>query len=175
MCDKCGCPGKSASNIMCAICGLDTPGAFKKTTTDGWAHLACAIWIPNTYVENSIAMSRIAGIDEIVKDRKQLICTYCRRKGNQVQCFSRHCTTAFHPLCAFQRDPRLLITLNLWEKKLFGWCEKHHPFYFPKDDGHADESPQLIKKSPKKTKKKTKKRVSNQYSVWSQNEFSCGK
>jgi NuA3 HAT complex component NTO1 len=48
-------------------------GAFKQTTTAQWAHLLCAIWIPDTGVSNTVYMEPIDGVENISKSRWKLV------------------------------------------------------------------------------------------------------
>ncbi|XWS35269.1 hypothetical protein CRYUN_Cryun21dG0111600 [Craigia yunnanensis] len=49
-----------------------------KLTTDGrWAHLACAIWIPETCLSDVKRMEPFDGLNRISKDRWKLLCSIC--------------------------------------------------------------------------------------------------
>lgn len=48
-------------------------GAFKQTTLGDWAHLLCAIWIPETRVANEVFMEPITGSNKIPKQRWKLV------------------------------------------------------------------------------------------------------
>lgn len=43
---------------ICVLCP-NSYGAFKQTTNAQWAHLLCAIWIPDTGVSNTVYMEQI--------------------------------------------------------------------------------------------------------------------
>merc|ERR1719483_1932209 len=70
----------------------------------------------------------------------------------------------FHVLCAQKVDSKLLVTVSLHNKKLFAFCEKHHPhrkrrFRTPKiclqadeDDDTEDESDSELGRKMKKSK-----------------------
>jgi len=122
--------GAFAQRIPCEICKSTAKGVFKKTEQGGWAHLNCALWIPETYITNAYAMEPIYGIDRIHPQRTKLVCVYCEKSGkhgNMVQCCSMKCATSFHIRCAFKKDPRLLVAVNIYDKNLFPFCMKHHP------------------------------------------------
>jgi len=132
LCRACRC-GFDSRVTGCEICGQKTRGVFKPTQYDdivksgGWAHMACAIWVPETWMRDSFLMEPITGILDIDKRRKKLQCVYCNRPGNMIQCFSYHCAQSFHPLCAYKHDPRLLPSVSVFEKNVYGFCLKHHP------------------------------------------------
>lgn len=98
LCRKCTVsPDRAVSCILCPHEG----GAFKQTTTGKWAHLLCAMWIPETGVSNPVYMEPIDSIERIPKARWKLQCYLCRyRMGACIQCDNRSCFTAFHVTCA---------------------------------------------------------------------------
>lgn len=48
-------------------------GAYKQTNKGAWAHLLCAIWIPEVGVSNSVYMEPIEGVEAIPKSRWKLV------------------------------------------------------------------------------------------------------
>ncbi|GAA5903703.1 hypothetical protein JCM8208_006554, partial [Rhodotorula glutinis] len=65
--------------VWCVLCP-GTYGAFKQTTTGQWAHLLCAIWIPDTSVSNTVYMEPVDGIEHIPKSRWKLVCYLCKKR-----------------------------------------------------------------------------------------------
>ena len=117
--------------VTCVLCPAEA-GAFKQTTQGAWAHLLCAIWIPETGVANTIYMEPVDGVEMIPKQRWRLVCYLCKRRvGACIQCSNRSCYTAFHVTCA--RDYGLHLKLKVrhengeivHENKAF--CHKHGP------------------------------------------------
>lgn len=98
LCRKCTVsPDRPVSCVLCPNEG----GAFKQTTQGTWAHLLCAMWIPETGVGNAVYMEPIDGISAIPKARWRLRCYLCnKRSGACIQCEHRSCFTAFHVMCA---------------------------------------------------------------------------
>lgn len=98
LCRKCTVsPDRPVSCVLCPHEG----GAFKQTTEGAWAHLLCALWIPETGVSNSVYMEPIDGVPSIPKARWRLRCYLCQqRSGACIQCEHRSCFTAFHVMCA---------------------------------------------------------------------------
>jgi hypothetical protein len=56
----------------CALCPVEA-GAFKQTTHGGWAHLLCAIFVPEVGVSNTVYMEPVDGIECIPKSRWKLV------------------------------------------------------------------------------------------------------
>ncbi|SGZ28341.1 BQ5605_C027g10317 [Microbotryum silenes-dioicae] len=123
--------------VRCVLCP-NSYGAFKQTTTAHWAHLLCAIWIPDTGVSNTVYMEPIDGIENISKSRWKLdvapslsshfaqICSLCRQRvGACIQCANRNCFTAFHVTCARDHGLELKMKQQTGTGELKAYCEKH--------------------------------------------------
>ncbi|CAN6834083.1 unnamed protein product [Brassica oleracea] len=126
LCNLCR-PGAPDIHPRCCLCPV--VGGVMKPTTDGrWAHLACAIWIPETCLSDVKKMEPIDGVNKISKDRWKLMCTICAVSyGACIQCSNDSCRVAYHPLCA--RASGLCVELES-EDKLF---------LLPKEDEEADQ------------------------------------
>ncbi|GFY81509.1 homologue of trithorax [Actinidia rufa] len=120
LCNLChsGAPDLPPPCCLCPVIG----GAMKPTTDGRWAHLACAIWIPETCLSDVKKMEPIDGLSRINKDRWRLLCSICGvsygvciQLSNhffilcyakklatklQLQCSNNTCRVAYHPLCA---------------------------------------------------------------------------
>ncbi|KAH7914590.1 PHD-zinc-finger like domain-containing protein [Hygrophoropsis aurantiaca] len=127
LCRKCTVsPENPVSCILCPNEG----GAFKQTVLGEWAHLLCAIWIPETRVANEVFMEPITGSDKIPKQRWKLKCSICGiREGACIQCTKTSCFLAFHTTCA--RKEKLLMPMKSTQGSepvtLMCYCEKHLP------------------------------------------------
>lgn len=56
----------------CVFCPNEG-GAFKQTSTGLWAHLLCAMFIPEVTVGNTMFMEPIENIDHVPKSRWKLV------------------------------------------------------------------------------------------------------
>jgi NuA3 HAT complex component NTO1 len=65
-------PSSELTRESCLLCPNEG-GAFKQTTTGHWAHLLCAIWIPELSVGNAIYMEPVEGVETIPKNRWKLV------------------------------------------------------------------------------------------------------
>ncbi|SNX87844.1 related to Peregrin (Bromodomain and PHD finger-containing protein 1) [Melanopsichium pennsylvanicum] len=132
LCRKCTVsPDRAVSCILCPHEG----GAFKQTTTGKWAHLLCAMWIPETGVSNPVYMEPIDSVERIPKARWKLQCYLCKyRMGACIQCDNRSCFTAFHVTCA--RKAGLLFRTERTRVS-------HH--LFDESDGSDDESAEMLR------------------------------
>ncbi|KAI5123496.1 hypothetical protein M0805_008864 [Coniferiporia weirii] len=115
--------------VSCKLCPNEG-GAFKQTISGDWAHLLCAIWVPETRVANDVFMEPITGVDRINKQRWKLKCSLCGiREGACIQCSKTSCFLAFHTTCA--RREKLLMPMKSAHgtepATLTCYCEKHLP------------------------------------------------
>ncbi|THF97631.1 hypothetical protein TEA_015696 [Camellia sinensis var. sinensis] len=151
LCNLC-CPGAPKFPPRCCLCPV-IGGAMKPTTDGRWAHLACAIWIPETCLSDIKKMEPIDGLSRINKDRWKLLCSICGVSygaciqvsmlfdQNSVQCSNNTCRVAYHPLCAraagfcveLEDEDRLhLISMDDDDDdeqciRLLSYCKKHRP------------------------------------------------
>ncbi|KAM0752244.1 hypothetical protein T439DRAFT_299983 [Meredithblackwellia eburnea MCA 4105] len=154
LCRKCTVsPDKPVSCVLCP----NSYGAFKQTTTAQWAHLLCAIWIPDTGVSNTVYMEPIDGVENISKNRWKLVCYLCRKRvGACIQCANRSCFTAFHVTCARERGLELKMKQGGERGELRAYCEKHAEHFIPPEDPHPTDD-----KSQKKSGSLILKRSKN--------------
>ncbi|KAF3457075.1 hypothetical protein FNV43_RR01732 [Rhamnella rubrinervis] len=137
LCNLCR-PGAPENPPPCCLCPV-IGGAMKPTTDGRWAHLACAIWIPETCLSDVKRMQPIDGLSRISKDRWKLLCSICGvAYGACIQCSNNTCYAAYHPLCAraaglcveLEDEDRLhLLSVDDDEEnqciRLLSFCKKH--------------------------------------------------
>lgn len=114
----------------CILC--PNKGGAMKCTRSGkkWAHVSCALWIPEVSIGCVEKMEPITKISSIPQSRWALICVLCReRVGACIQCSVKTCKTAYHVTCAFKHglEMRAIIEDENADDgvKLRSYCEKH--------------------------------------------------
>jgi hypothetical protein len=114
----------------CVLC--PNKGGAMKSTRSGqkWAHVSCALWIPEVSIGSVDRMEPITKISSIPQSRWALVCVLCReRVGACIQCSVKTCKTAYHVTCAFQHglEMRAIIEDENAEDgvKLRSYCQKH--------------------------------------------------
>ncbi|KZZ88544.1 PHD finger domain-containing protein [Ascosphaera apis ARSEF 7405] len=131
LCRKCQLMGPGSP--CCSFCP-NTEGAFKQTNTSKWAHLLCAIWIPEVSLGNPSLMEPIIDVEKIPRGRWKLTCYICRQKmGACIQCANKNCFVAFHVTCARRAQLYTKMKINPGapavtdSQGLKAFCDKHVP------------------------------------------------
>ncbi|KAL3849346.1 hypothetical protein ACJIZ3_011228 [Penstemon smallii] len=127
-CDQCLASSKNFDNFSCCLCSV-SGGALKPTTDNKWAHLVCAIYVPEVFFEDAEGRR---GIDcsRVLKRRWNGICCVCESKseGCVIDCSEPNCGLAFHVTCGLKED--LCIEYRQGKKKNKGdvvvaFCSTH--------------------------------------------------
>lgn len=126
-------PQKPVDCVLCPNRG----GAFKQTSDGRWAHVVCAIWIPEVCFANTVFLEPVEGVNNIPPARWKLTCYLCKQKGRgaSIQCHKANCYTAFHVTCAqraglfMKIDPVRETNVNgtTFSVKKTAYCEAHSP------------------------------------------------
>ncbi|XP_055940867.1 lysine-specific demethylase 4C-like [Argiope bruennichi] len=124
-CTKCS---KQAMEAECCLCVL-RGGALKPTNDNRWAHIICAVLIPETYFENTLQKQPI-NVSNIPPERQRLKCKYCLKasvtrcsKGICIQCLSGRCYLPFHVTCGYMAG--VIFETNDWPEPIHMICTKH--------------------------------------------------
>lgn len=146
-CDKCNicvhqaCYGivkVPMGNWLCRTCvlGIDPQcllcpkkGGAMKATRAGtkWAHVSCALWIPEVSIACPERMEPVTKVSHIPPSRWSLICSLCKIKtGACIQCSVKNCTIPFHVTCAFEHSLDMKTILDEGDEVKFkSFCLKH--------------------------------------------------
>ncbi|KAI1212961.1 bromodomain and PHD finger-containing protein [Annulohypoxylon truncatum] len=139
LCRKCQLIGRGIPT--CIFCP-NSDGAFKQTNSSKWAHLLCAMWIPEVTLGNHTFMEPVMDVDKVPKSRWKLTCYICNQQmGACIQCGNKVCYQAFHVTCA--RRARLFLKMKNssgaldvldGSTNLKALCDKHCPSEYAKEN-----------------------------------------
>ncbi|KAK9423659.1 hypothetical protein SUNI508_04140 [Seiridium unicorne] len=155
LCRKCQLIGRGVPT--CIFCP-NSDGAFKQTNSSKWAHLLCAMWIPEVSLGNHTFMEPVMDVEKVPKSRWKLTCYICQQQmGACIQCGNKSCYQAFHVTCArraklFLRMKNSSGALDVLDgsTNLKALCDKHCPSEYAKENGVA-RATKRAKKFYKKT------------------------
>ena len=89
----------------CALCPR-RDGAMKRTTDWRWAHLSCALFIPEVFFRGSPQGREPVDLLQVPRRRFKVGCELCRRDGEgaTVDCSEAGCGASFHITCNLAQD-----------------------------------------------------------------------
>ncbi|KAI0526248.1 hypothetical protein F5B22DRAFT_632788 [Xylaria bambusicola] len=168
LCRKCQLIGRGVPT--CIFCP-NSDGAFKQTNSSKWAHLLCAMWIPEVTLGNHTFMEPVMDVDKVPKSRWKLTCYICNQQmGACIQCGNKACYQAFHVTCA--RRARLFLRMKNssgaldvldGSTNLKALCDKHCPSEYAKEND--------VVKATKSAKKFYRKAMRGR--LWANNQASA--
>ncbi|XP_059059791.1 protein AF-10-like [Achroia grisella] len=131
-CRKCESP-ETKGKVRCELCPAKS-GALKRTDTGGWAHVVCALYIPEVRFGNVTSMEPIV-LRLIPPERYNKTCYICQESGKShratagacMQCNKSGCRLYAHVTCA-QRLGLLCEEAGnyLDNVKYCGYCQHHY-------------------------------------------------
>ncbi|XP_049752735.1 lysine-specific demethylase 4C [Elephas maximus indicus] len=100
LCARCT---RNAWTAECCLCNL-RGGALKQTKNNKWAHVMCAVAVPEVRFTNVPERTQI-DVGRIPLQRLKLKCMFCRHRvkkvsGACIQCSYGRCPASFHVTCA---------------------------------------------------------------------------
>ncbi|XP_076653084.1 coiled coil domain containing protein Alhambra isoform X5 [Halictus rubicundus] len=170
-CRKCESQERSA-RVRCELCP-SRDGALKRTDQAGWAHVVCALYIPEVRFGNVTTMEPII-LQLIPSERFSKSCYICEEQGRGsranvgacMQCNKTGCRQQFHVTCAQALGLLCEEAGNYLDNvKYCGYCQHHYsklkkggnvktiPPYkpIPADNGSSDSSPEKEAETPIKS------------------------
>ncbi|XP_052746827.1 zinc finger protein zfp-1 isoform X5 [Bicyclus anynana] len=158
-CRKCESP-ETKGKVRCELCPSKS-GALKRSDTGGWAHVVCALYIPEVRFGNVTSMEPIV-LRLIPPERFNKTCYICQDLGKThranagacMQCNKSGCKQQFHVTCAQSLGLLCEEAGNYLDNvKYCGYCQHHYsklkkggnvktiPPYKPvSHDSHSDDS-----------------------------------
>ncbi|CAD6185728.1 unnamed protein product [Caenorhabditis auriculariae] len=118
-------------SFRCVLCP-SSYGAFKKTDQNGWAHVICALYIPEVRFGDVHSMDPVI-LSDVPNERFEKLCYLCEANGSRknaklgacMSCNKPGCKRGFHVTCAQLKG--LLCEEGGGSKnvKYCGYCDNH--------------------------------------------------
>ena len=112
--------------VDCCLCPNGADGTAMKPTDDGrWAHVSCALWIPEVDFGCKSVREPVINVEKVAAARWKLLCVVCRRRGGGacLQCRRTSCYTAFHVSCAVRAG--LCVGTPTSDDDVAVYCDVH--------------------------------------------------
>ncbi|XP_026730396.1 protein AF-17-like isoform X2 [Trichoplusia ni] len=131
-CRKCESPD-TKTKVRCELCPSKS-GALKRSDTGGWAHVVCALYIPEVRFGNVTSMEPIV-LRLIPPERYNKTCYICQDLGKNhranagacMQCNKSGCKQQFHVTCAQGLGLLCEEAGNYLDNvKYCGYCQHHY-------------------------------------------------
>ncbi|XP_063892471.1 protein AF-10 isoform X3 [Helicoverpa armigera] len=139
-CRKCESPD-TKTKVRCELCPSKS-GALKRSDTGGWAHVVCALYIPEVRFGNVTSMEPIV-LRLIPPERYNKTCYICQDVGKThratagacMQCNKSGCKQQFHVTCAQGLGLLCEEAGNYLDNvKYCGYCQHHYGKLFTNHD-----------------------------------------
>ncbi|GAB2278065.1 hypothetical protein Dimus_012762 [Dionaea muscipula] len=109
----------------CCLCPI-TGGALKPTNNGRWAHVVCALFVPEVFFEDPEGREGI-NYSQVPRKRWKEVCYVCKgTNGCAIECSELNCPLGFHVTCGFKEG--LCIEYKQGKKKgaiVAGFCKQH--------------------------------------------------
>lgn len=127
LCMKCRLSfGRNPPCVLCPTVG----GALKCTDNIGeWAHVVCALWIPECRFGDFEKREPIIRVEEIKEERWTAKCSICdTRQGACIKCIVDSCKEFFHVSCALRSGLEMRIEQDPVDERIhmISLCARHH-------------------------------------------------
>ncbi|XP_073227774.1 lysine-specific demethylase 4C-like isoform X1 [Porites lutea] len=129
-CQRCSQQDHTAvQTSYCSLCTLGG-GALKRTTDNRWAHVGCAVAVPEVIFVD-VNLREAINTNQVSSARKKLKCYYCRSRlqssgkdqGACVQCCAGKCAVSYHVTCFVMAG--FGLEASDWPQPTETYCDRH--------------------------------------------------
>jgi len=128
ICERCQ---WNASDSFCVLCPVKF-GAMKRTTDFKWAHLSCALWIPEVFFRYAEGREPIDYFQLYpLTKRWNRVCYHCgKTDGICLECSEPKCNKTFHVTCGMKNKIYLEYKQNnKGADVVVSYCTKHAKYW----------------------------------------------
>lgn len=124
VCSPCG-NDISLDEVKCEICHRGQ-NALKKTTSEGWVHVICALFSKGVEFVDTTAMEPI-DTTKFSQSKKPKSCVFCDEKFGTLKCSGKKCNVYLHASCALKNECIEELLDDDEYIKFQGYCSEHKP------------------------------------------------
>ncbi|XP_024396123.1 uncharacterized protein [Physcomitrium patens] len=152
------CQSRSPDSRSCCLCPR-SGGAMKLTTDGNWAHLSCAIYVPEVFYRQPDDLERI-DTSHVPSKRWLSTCSVCNSTGGAcIDCTEIGCTLRFHVSCALRKNLAMEFRDGRNGAIVISFCEEHTAAWEEQQESKKGHSKyKIVSREPKKMKMPLKMR-----------------
>ncbi|KAG0611167.1 hypothetical protein M758_7G120600 [Ceratodon purpureus] len=145
------CQSKRPDSRNCCLCPR-SGGVMKKTTDGNWAHLSCAVFVPEVFFRKANDME---GIDTSHVPSKRYLakCCVCKSLGGAcVDCTEIGCKSKFHVSCALKKDLAMEFRNGRSGAIVISFCQEHTAAWDEQQERKGRSKYKIVSREPQKPK-----------------------
>ncbi|GLJ44117.1 hypothetical protein SUGI_0920000 [Cryptomeria japonica] len=125
-CARCMHSTAAGGTLSCCLCP-SSKGAMKCTTQNSWAHISCALLVPEVFFKCPEGREMI-DCSMVPARRREMICTFCNKAtGACIECSEHRCPSTFHVSCGLDRDLHMEYKESKSGGIVVSFCDVHTP------------------------------------------------
>ncbi|PWY99384.1 hypothetical protein BCV70DRAFT_212208 [Testicularia cyperi] len=104
----------NGSGVTAKSTPLSALDAFKPTECNNWAHVLCAVWMPEVVFSDVNRLKLVESCGNLPQWRYEATCMVCKdQRGACVTCTETSCRKTFHISCAYNSQPGFTIGFEI--------------------------------------------------------------
>ncbi|KAH9531526.1 hypothetical protein CY35_19G043400 [Sphagnum magellanicum] len=132
----------------CCLCP-SSDGAMKQTTDGSWAHISCAVFVPEVFFHSAEAREPI-NCSHVPSRRWKSVCSVCKSTGGAcVECTETGCQSTFHISCGLKQDLAIDYRDSRSGAVVISFCKLHTPTWNQQQVSKERAKFKIVSRDPK--------------------------
>ncbi|KAH8931840.1 hypothetical protein BDL97_19G042000 [Sphagnum fallax] len=132
----------------CCLCP-SSDGAMKQTTDGSWAHISCAVFVPEVFFHSAEAREPI-NCSHVPSRRWKSVCSVCKSTGGAcVECTETGCQSTFHISCGLKEDLAIDYRDSRSGAVVISFCKLHTPTWNQQQESKERVKFKIVSRDPK--------------------------
>ncbi|CAM6041859.1 unnamed protein product, partial [Sphagnum compactum] len=132
----------------CCLCPT-SDGAMKQTTDGSWAHISCAVFVPEVFFHSAEAREPI-NCSHVPSRRWKSVCSVCKSTGGAcVECTETGCQSTFHISCGLKEDLAIDYRDSRSGAVVISFCKLHTPTWNQQQESKERVKFKIVSRDPK--------------------------